>query len=130
MREELSAKPASLRPMLDEELYTFAFVSEEELRRIDWPRGVFREGEGITAICAKAVAEKLGLRHEGEFRRISLSIESSLHAVGLTAEVSTALAARGIACNVVAAFHHDHFFVPADRAAEALEVLSSLSFSG
>jgi len=49
-----------------------------------------------------------------------------LAAVGLTAAVARALADAGISCNVVAAAHHDHLFVPVDRAAEAIEALSRL----
>jgi hypothetical protein len=49
-----------------------------------------------------------------------------LPAGGLAAAVSGALAAAGIACNVVAAVHHDHLFVPQDRAAEAMEILRAL----
>ena len=51
---------------------------------------------------------------------------SSLEAVGLTAAVAGALAAEGISANVVAAFHHDHVFVPAGRAAEAMACLARL----
>jgi hypothetical protein len=49
-----------------------------------------------------------------------------LSAVGLTAAVSAALTAEGISCNVVAAYGHDHLFVPADRAADALRALERL----
>ena len=47
--------------------------------------------------------------------------------MGLTAAVSTALAGAAISCNVLAGFHHDHLFVPADRADEALDVLLALT---
>ena len=43
------------------------------------------------------------------------------------AAVTTALAAAGISVNPVSAFHHDHLFVPADRAGEAMDVLVDLS---
>jgi hypothetical protein len=43
--------------------------------------------------------------------------------------VSGALAEAGIACNVVAGFHHDHLFVPWERREEALELLQRLSQS-
>ena len=35
----------------------------------------------------------------------------------------TRLAAAGISVNAVSAFHHDHLFVPEDRAEEALRLL-------
>ena len=49
-----------------------------------------------------------------------LQVHSALDGVGLTAAVAGALAAAGIACNVIAAFHHDHLFVPAARAGAVL----------
>ena len=64
------------------------------------------------------------------FRRITLGVTSSLQAVGLTAAVAGALAAAGIAANVVAAFHHDHVFVPADRAADVMACLAGLGAEG
>ena len=54
-------------------------------------------------------------------------MHSALDAVGLTAAVSTALADAGISCNVLAGFHHDHLVVPADRATDALALLSALA---
>ncbi|MHB1138960.1 MAG: ACT domain-containing protein, partial [Microthrixaceae bacterium] len=39
----------------------------------------------------------------------------------------TALAERGISCNVVAGYHHDHLFVPASAAQGALAALRELS---
>ncbi|QFT76852.1 ACT domain-containing protein [Erythrobacter sp. THAF29] len=61
------------------------------------------------------------------FARITLQVHSALEGVGLTAAVSTALAKDGIACNVIAGFHHDHLFVPWERREEALAILRSLS---
>jgi hypothetical protein len=57
-------------------------------------------------------------------------VDSSLEAVGLTAAVAGALAAAGISANVVAAFHHDHVFVPADRGVEAMACLDRLRAAG
>jgi uncharacterized protein len=124
--KDLSILIRSLAPVLDTELYTFATVTEEQLKSLSRPIGIFREAEGISVICTKAQAEARHLKSAGAFKKISLTIHSSLAAVGLTARVSAALASRGIACNVVAAFHHDHLFVPADRAEEAREILSGL----
>jgi uncharacterized protein len=54
-------------------------------------------------------------------------LPSALDAAGLTAAISTALADAGLSCNVIAGYHHDHLLVPADRAPEALAVLSDVS---
>lgn len=86
----------------------------------------FREDEGVTAIVPEPVARELG--EEGPaFARITLMVHSSLEACGLTAAVAGALAAQGIACNMVAAYHHDHVFVPAADGARALALLEHLS---
>jgi uncharacterized protein len=59
-------------------------------------------------------------------RRIVLEVFSALDGVGLTAAVAGALAAQGIPCNMIAAFHHDHVFVPAVMADRAIAVLQEL----
>lgn len=60
-------------------------------------------------------------------RQITLDVHSALDGVGLTAAVASALSDHGIACNVVAAHHHDHVFVPEAWAEEALTVLRDLA---
>ena len=50
-------------------------------------------------------------------------MHSALEAVGLTAAVSAALTRHGISANVVAAYYHDHIFVPAEDAERALLAL-------
>jgi len=87
---------------------------------------VVAEDEGWTLILPRAAAARLG-RDGAPFRRIVLEVHSALEGVGLTAAVATALAADGIACNVVAGAHHDHLFVPADDAARALAALEALA---
>lgn len=58
---------------------------------------------------------------------ITLTVHSSLEAVGLTAAVSKALAENAVSCNVVAAFYHDHLFVRQQDTAATLEILNELS---
>ena len=72
-------------------------------------------------------AESSGLGPLPRFRMITLGVYSSLEAVGLTAAVADCLAQRGIAANVIAAYHHDHVFVPEGRAQEAFEALTALA---
>ena len=59
--------------------------------------------------------------------KITLQVYSDLEGVGLTAAVATALAEEGIPCNVVAALHHDHLFVPETQGQRALACLQALS---
>ncbi|MEC9431149.1 MAG: ACT domain-containing protein, partial [Pseudomonadota bacterium] len=61
------------------------------------------------------------------YRCITCEVHSSLEAVGMTAAMSTALGKAGISANVVAAYYHDHIFVPAEKVGLAIDVLTSLS---
>ena len=125
---------ASMAPVLNGR--TVAFVSVTKGR--DWAAsvpsesliGTFLESEGTTLIVDAAAAERAGLPILFRAAWITLTVHSALHAVGLTAAFSGALAAAGIASNVVAAAHHDHVFVPPEQAAQAMQVLRRLARSG
>jgi hypothetical protein len=84
------------------------------------------EDEGVTSVISVADAERLGADPGFRAAWLTLEVDSALDAVGLTAAVSTALADAGIACNVLAGYHHDHLLVPADRAEQAMAVLGAL----
>ena len=87
------------------------------------------EEEGRTLVLERHEADAFRLAHVGTFAWITLTVHSSLDAVGLTAAVARALAGRDIPCNVLAGFHHDHLLVPSDRADEAIAALRDLSAS-
>lgn len=89
-----------------------------------------REDEGLSVIVAEETARRLGLVPALRCAWITLDVPSDLEAVGLTAAVATALAARGIPCNVVAGARHDHLFVPNGLAEAAMEALRHLSRAG
>lgn len=91
------------------------------------PMATFREQEGLTLVVPRAKAELGGLRFDGIFRLITLTVHSSLQAVGLTAAFASQLAEHGISANVVAGYYHDHIFVPQEKAHEALQALESLA---
>ncbi len=90
------------------------------------PLASFQEAEGLTLVLTKANANGGNLSYETSFKAITLTVHSSLEAVGLTAAVSAQLAAHGISANVIAAYYHDHIFVPTHRAKDALAALSAL----
>lgn len=117
-----------LEPELNEGEYVFCTVQEEI--KSDLPHALFsfREKEGLTVVLHKEAADKAGLPYTFISSWITLKVHSSLEAVGLTAAFSTALAKAGISCNVVAAYYHDHVFVPAKDADRAMQVLKSCSF--
>jgi len=125
--DDLEALLAGLAPRLDATEYAFCrsdgrLADHAQLR----PFASVAEAEGLTLVVEMERAREAGLDREGPFRRITLAVHSSLGAVGLTAAVAGALAERGIAANVIAGFHHDHLFVPADRADDALAALRAL----
>lgn len=111
-----------MAPRLDERPYHFLHLSQEGAKLPPNAFALIQEDEGMTLV----VADKPTGR-KSQFARITLTVHSDLHGVGLTADVSTALAKAGIACNVIAAFHHDHLFVPWERREEAMETLCQLS---
>jgi hypothetical protein len=87
----------------------------------------FGEDEGVSLVLPRAHADAHALPYDGAFRCVTLTVRSSLAAVGLTAAVAGALAARGIATNVIAAAHHDHVLVPSARADESVAALEALA---
>lgn len=125
--QDLSVLLSSLNPKLEETLYTFATIKEMPQPLLETQIGQFRETEGITVICSQAEAIERALTHSGGFKKITLTVHSSLDAVGLTAAISNALAEAKIPCNTVAGFYHDHLFVPANLAPSAMNVLRSLA---
>lgn len=118
---------ASLDPLLQPGEYVFCSVTDP--LQIDLAKCVawFREHESFSVVMAKEDADDAGLEYRQTFSWIALSVHSSLEAVGLTAAFSTALSRAGISCNVVAAFYHDHIFVPMPDAQRAVDILKGLS---
>lgn len=91
------------------------------------PVCIFQEKEGVTVIIPKQQADENILFYPAVCAWITLTVHSSLEAVGLTAAISKALTDANISCNVVAAYHHDHIFVPVKDAERAMKVLKSLT---
>lgn len=84
------------------------------------------EDEGTTMVVRKSTADAFRLEYATVFGWITLTVHSSLTAVGLTAAVAGALAEGGIPCNVLAGFYHDHLLVPKNRLADAMAALATL----
>jgi len=118
---------AGMTPVLRDGEFVFCTLAVgAEVPRALEPLGWFRETEGVTLILERAAAQRAGFDVGLPMRQISLAVHSALDGVGLTAGVASALAEAGIPCNVVAAFHHDHVFVPAAVAEQALQALLDL----
>lgn len=125
MLTDLHEMLSALAPEMDDQRYVFCQVQGEVVSFLELsPVAVIQEREGTTLVLTESAAGDAGLEFEGVFRRITLTVHSSLQAVGLTAAVSTRLAEACIAANMVAGYCHDHIFVPAERAEEALSLLS------
>ena len=90
------------------------------------PISTFQEDEGLSLIITRNVADINGISYDSVFKRITIQLHTSLDAVGLTSLLSTALAGKGISANVVAAYYHDHIFVPSEKAEVALETIKAL----
>jgi hypothetical protein len=107
--------------------FVFVTLQQPEAQLFNAAVGIFKEVEGTTLILEQSVADTNGLKYDYIAAWITLTVHSSLAAVGLTAAVANALAGGGISCNVVAAYYHDHLFVPATDAEKALNVLKALA---
>ncbi|MFV0284491.1 MAG: ACT domain-containing protein [Castellaniella sp.] len=118
---------AGMKPVLHDGEYVFCTLGDPSGASLEEAIGFFREDEGMTLILAREKADALGLAYDYIAAWVSLTIHSSLNAVGLTAAISSALSESGISCNVVAAYHHDHLFVARDEAGRAMAVLKRLA---
>ena len=119
---------AGMTPVLRDGEYVFAISPDRHV--LPDAMSVFQEDEGASMILPSHSAKSAGYDCSQTMRCITLNVFSSLEGCGLTAAVATALANQGIACNMVAAFHHDHAFVPAGSAEKALKILLDLQTSG
>lgn len=81
----------------------------------------------MTLIVTKQAADSHGFKAEFPCRMITLNVHSSLDAVGFLAIITRRLADKGMGCNPVSGFHHDHLFVPEDRVDEAAQVLREIA---
>jgi hypothetical protein len=123
---DLLALLKNLQPELQPGVVTFcALPRDVDLTAIPWI-ALVREEEGLTAVVSEDTAASHGWTVSFRARQITLRVYSDLDAIGLTAAVAQALATAGISCNVIAAVHHDHLFVPVDQADRAMSVLRAL----
>lgn len=124
---DLAVLLKSLKPIHNVGDYIFCTTENCSGINLDDVLLLFKEHEGYTFILKQEVADKYNLSYTFVSAWITLSVHSSLEAVGLTAAFSSALSNEGISCNVVAAFYHDHIFVDKKDLPRAMTVLNQLA---
>jgi hypothetical protein len=117
----------TMNPVLNQGDYVFCISKDGNPAIMQNTVMTFKEAEGFTYILDKNIADTLQLDYSFVAAWITLTVHSSLEAVGLTAAFSKALADENISCNVVAAFFHDHLFVDKKDAEKTMQVLRRFS---
>jgi uncharacterized protein len=118
----------NMKPELHAGVFVFcSILADKEIPAELKPIHLFREREGTTLVLRREEAESAGFSHQFASRLITLTVHSSLEAVGFLAEITGRLAQAGISVNAVSAYYHDHLFVPEHRADEALGILRAIS---
>ena len=125
--KNLTALIQGMTPKLNTGEYVFCTVKDvSKINRND-TICEFKEAEGTTIIMNRLKADVLKLNYDYVASWITLTVHSSLDAVGLTALFSTELPKNNISCIVVAGYYHDHIFVNKKDTDTAIEVLKNLS---
>jgi len=116
-----------MNPKLNDGEFVYCLVDSISHAATLNPLCFFQEEEGVTVILPRADADKAELSYSVICAWITLTVHSALEAVGLTAAVSHALTNANISCNVVAAYYHDHIFIPVKDVEQAMQVLLKLT---
>ena len=118
----------TMTPELQEGEFVFCCLSEREFEESAIsPLCIFREREGVTLILTREEAERYQLDYAYCARMITLTVHSSLAAVGFLAAITEKLAEQAISVNAISAYYHDHLFVPVERAHDAMLILKNLA---
>lgn len=118
----------SMQPILCQGEYVFCSISDRDNHyfQLD-PVCIFKEDEGITLILKREQANAVALSYTSIFSMITLSVHSSLEAVGFLAAITGKLAEHNISVNPVSAYYHDHLFVTVSRTKEVMMLLQEFS---
>jgi ribonuclease HI len=118
----------SLKPTLNTGEFVFCSLKPARLEQLQLTSICqFQEQEGITVIITRQQADQVNLQYNCSYGQITLSVHSSLEAVGFLAVISHKLAGAGISVNVISGYYHDHLFVPTEKVTEAMAILREIS---
>lgn len=131
---DLSKLLATLHVKTHDGVWRFETIDKEaaswaelvNLRAVREIAMLFQEEEGLTVITTATDETPPANR----WIWLELSVYSDLNAVGFLAKVSAALSESGIPCNAVAAYHHDHIFVPEEQSDAAISAIEALRVQG
>jgi len=117
-----------MEPVLHGDEYVLCSILCDQESKISAPCVMrFQEEEGVTLILKRNDAERENISFSYPCKMITFNIKSSLFAEGFLAMIIKHLASAEISVNAVSAFHHDHIFVPTDKAEIAFKLLTELS---
>ena len=127
---DLSKLLGTLRVVRRDGVWRFKTIDKDEaswaelvsLRDVRNIAMLFQESEGLTVITSVEDTTP----EDNRWVWLELSVYSDLQAVGFLAKVAAALAEVGVPCNAVAAYHHDHIFVPESKADVAISAIEAL----
>jgi uncharacterized protein len=95
----------SMKPEMQEGIFVFCTLPEgREISANLKPVHIFHEREGTAFVVRREEAEAAGLPYQFASRLITLTVHSSLEAVGFLAAITAPLAEAGISVNAVSAF--------------------------
>ena len=115
-----------MHPRLNAGTFVFSTLAPNQEIGLGEVVALVREPEGVSVVVDERDASRLRLTPVMRCAWITLTVNSDLRAVGLTAAFASALANAGISCNVVAGTNHDHIFVPVEQADAAMDELRAL----
>lgn len=123
---DLDSLLATMEPALNPGTFVFATVASLSEVEVDSVVAMVVEAEGISVVMSEADALRQTISYDFRSSWITLTVNSALDAVGLTAAIAQVLGDVHISCNVIAGNNHDHIFVPIHSAEKALSALRSL----
>ncbi|MGV8852360.1 MAG: ACT domain-containing protein, partial [Rhodoglobus sp.] len=108
---DLDSLLATMEPELNPGVFVFATVAALSEVDLDSVIALMVEVEGISVVMRESDALRQAIAYDFRSAWITLTVNSALEAVGLTATFAQALGDVQISCNVIAGRNHDHIFV-------------------